>query len=72
LKYWKEVTVVLRGGLRNLALGVKKWGEVIDQVKEVIFMGGVVEGEGNVRGVGEFNRYGDGEGGKLVVEGGLA
>ncbi len=46
LKYSKQVTLVLTGPLTNLALALKKCPELIHHVKEVIFMGGVVQGQG--------------------------
>ncbi|WP_144739702.1 nucleoside hydrolase [Bacillus altitudinis] len=71
LKYPKQVTLVLTGPLTNLALAVKKCPELIHHVKEVIFMGGVVQGQGNVTPVAEFNTYADPEAAKLVLEAGF-
>ncbi|MED1576881.1 nucleoside hydrolase [Bacillus safensis] len=71
LQYSKQVTIVLIGPLTNLALAVKKCPELIHHVKEVIFMGGVVQGQGNVTPVAEFNTYADPEAAKLVLEAGF-
>lgn len=62
---------MLTGPLTNLALAVKKCPELIHHVKEVIFMGGVVEGQGNVTPVAEFNTYADPEAAKLVLDAGF-
>ncbi|MFP3420305.1 nucleoside hydrolase [Bacillus sp. SIMBA_154] len=71
LQYSQQVTLVLTGPLTNLALAVKKCPELIHHVKEVIFMGGVVQGQGNVTPVAEFNTYADPEAAKLVLEAGF-
>ncbi|MGE6630576.1 nucleoside hydrolase [Bacillus sp. NPDC077027] len=71
LAHSKEVTLVLTGPLTNLALAIKKCPELIHHVKEVIFMGGVVEGQGNVTPVAEFNTYADPEAAKIVLEAGF-
>ncbi|MCM3367606.1 nucleoside hydrolase [Bacillus safensis] len=68
LQYSNQVTLVLTGPLTNLALAVKKCPELIHHVKEVIFMGGVVKGQGNVSPVAEFNTYADPEAAKLVLD----
>lgn len=71
LQYSNQVTLVLTGPLTNLALAVKKCPELIHHVKEVIFMGGVVKGQGNVTPVAEFNTYADPEAAKLVLDAGF-
>lgn len=71
LQYSKQVTLVLTGPLTNLALAVKKCPELNHHVKEVIFMGGVVKGQGNVTPVAEFNTYADPEAAKLVLDAGF-
>ncbi|EDW21497.1 nucleoside hydrolase [Bacillus pumilus] len=71
IQYSKQVTLVLTGPLTNLALAVKKCPELILHVNEVIFMGGVVEGQGNVTPVAEFNTYADPEAAKLVLDAGF-
>lgn len=71
LQYSNQVTLVLTGPLTNLALAIKKCPELIHHVKEVIFMGGVVKGQGNVSPVAEFNTYADPEATKLVLDAGF-
>ncbi|MGZ0051566.1 nucleoside hydrolase [Brevibacillus gelatini] len=66
-----EVTLVMTGPLTNLALAVKKCPELVKHVKEVIFMGGVVNGHGNVTPVAEYNMYVDPEAAKVVFHAGF-
>ncbi|GLF89436.1 hypothetical protein Saga11_06950 [Bacillus safensis] len=71
MQYSRQVTLVLTGPLTNLALAVRKCPGLIHHVKEVIFMGGVVKGQGNVTPVAEFNTYADPEAAKVVLEAGF-
>lgn len=66
-----EVTLVMTGPLTNLALAVKKCPELVQLVKEVIFMGGVVREHGNVTPVAEYNMYVDPEAAKVVFHAGF-
>lgn len=66
-----EVTLVMTAPLTNLALAVMKEPELIHQVKEVIVMGGVVQGFGNVTPTAEFNIYVDPEAAKIVLQAGF-
>lgn len=71
LSFPREVTLVLTGPLTNLALAVKKCPQITKHVKEVIFMGGVVKGVGNVTPTAEFNTYVDPEAAKIVLHAGF-
>jgi purine nucleosidase len=71
LSFPKEVTLVMTGPLTNLALAVKKCPEIVNYVKEVIFMGGVVKGIGNVTPAAEYNMYVDPEAAKIVFHAGF-
>ncbi|NOV04308.1 nucleoside hydrolase [Paenibacillus planticolens] len=66
-----EVTLVMTAPLTNLALAVMKYPDLIHQVKEVIVMGGVVQGFGNVTPTAEFNMYVDPEAAKIVFQAGF-
>jgi len=66
-----EVTLVMTGPLTNLALAVKKCPQITKHVKEVIFMGGVVKGGGNVTPTAEYNMYVDPEAAKIVLHAGF-
>lgn len=67
-----EVTLVMTAPLTNLALAVMKYPELVQQVKEVVVMGGVVQGFGNVTPMAEYNMYVDPEAAKLVFKAGFA
>lgn len=66
-----EVTLIMTAPLTNLALAVMKYPDLIHQVKEVIVMGGVVQGFGNVTPTAEFNMYVDPEAAKIVCQAGF-
>ncbi|MFC4810513.1 nucleoside hydrolase [Paenibacillus sp. GCM10023250] len=66
-----EVTLVMTAPLTNLALAVRKYPDLVHQVKEVIVMGGVVLGYGNVTPTAEYNMYVDPEAAKIVFQAGF-
>lgn len=66
-----EVTLVMTGPLTNLALALMKCPDLIQHVREVIVMGGVVLGYGNVTPTAEYNMYVDPEAAKLVMHAGF-
>jgi purine nucleosidase len=70
-KHSGEVTLILTGPLTNLALAVRKRPDLVHHVKEVIFMGGVVKGYGNVTPTAEYNMYVDPEAAKVVFHAGF-
>jgi purine nucleosidase len=71
LNFPDEVTLVMTGPLTNLALAVKKCPQITNHVKEVIFMGGVVQGSGNVTPTSEYNIYVDPEAARIVLHAGF-
>ncbi|TDF99522.1 nucleoside hydrolase [Paenibacillus piri] len=71
-RYPGEVTLVMTAPLTNLALAVMKYPELVRQVKEVVVMGGVVQGFGNVTPTAEYNMYVDPEAAKLVFKAGFS
>lgn len=71
LNFSGDVTLVMTGPLTNLALALKKCPEIVHHVKEVIFMGGVVKGFGNVTPTAEYNMYVDPEAAKIVLQAGF-
>lgn len=71
LNFSGEVTLLMTGPLTNLALALKKCPEIVRHVKEVIFMGGVVHGAGNVTPTSEYNLYVDPEAAKIVLQAGF-
>ncbi|MFP7478746.1 nucleoside hydrolase [Terribacillus saccharophilus] len=66
-----EVTLVCTGPLTNLALAIKQNPAIVDHVKEVIYMGGAINGIGNVTPVAEFNMFADPEAASIVLEAGI-
>lgn len=72
LNFSGEVTLVMTGPLTNLALALKKCPEIVKHVKEVVFMGGVVQGFGNVTPTTEYNLYVDPEAAKIVLQAGFS
>ncbi|MGE6375861.1 nucleoside hydrolase [Peribacillus muralis] len=71
LNFPEEVTLIMTGPLTNLALAVKKCPQITQLVKEVIFMGGVVQGGGNVTPTSEYNAFVDPEAAKIVLHAGF-
>ncbi|MGJ9385719.1 nucleoside hydrolase [Salipaludibacillus sp. CF4.18] len=71
LQYPDEITLIMTGPLTNLALALEKSPEIVHKVKEVIFMGGVLKGGGNVTPTSEYNMYVDPEAAKLVLHAGI-
>jgi inosine-uridine nucleoside N-ribohydrolase len=66
-KYPGEVTLVALAPLTNLALAVQKDPSIVNKVKEVVVMGGVVRSSGNVSPVSEANIMGDPHAGDVVM-----
>ncbi|NEW04771.1 nucleoside hydrolase [Paenibacillus sp. SYP-B3998] len=66
-----DVTLIMTAPLTNLALAVMKHPDLVHQVKEVIVMGGVVQGFGNVTPTAEYNMYVDPEAAKIVFQAGF-
>ncbi|WP_299093571.1 nucleoside hydrolase [uncultured Metabacillus sp.] len=71
LNFPHEITLVMTGPLTNLALAIKKCPQITQYVKEVIFMGGVIHGSGNVTPTSEYNMYVDPEAAKIVLQAGF-
>lgn len=71
LNFPGEVTLVMTGPLTNLALAIIKCPEIVNHVKEVIFMGGVIKGPGNVTPTAEYNTYVDPEAARIVLKAGF-
>lgn len=66
-----KVTLVMTAPLTNLALAVMKYPELVHEVEEVIVMGGVVQGFGNITPTAEYNMYVDPEAAKIVFQAGF-
>lgn len=66
-----EVTLIMTAPLTNLARALHKCPELTQHAAEVIVMGGVVQGFGNVTPTAEYNMYVDPEAAKLVLAAGF-
>ncbi|WP_282939261.1 nucleoside hydrolase [Paenibacillus sp. RC67] len=70
-RYPGELTLVATGPLTNVALAVRQAPELVDLLKEVVVMGGVVSSYGNVTPTAEYNMYVDPEAAKIVFHAGF-
>jgi len=61
-----EFTLVCTGPLTNLALAVQSQPCIVENVREVVMMGGVARPPGNVTPVAEFNIYADPDAAAIV------
>ena len=66
-----QITIVALGPLTNIATAIQKDAATMRQVKELIVMGGSLNGQGNVTPVAEFNFYADPEAARVVVQSGI-
>ncbi len=63
-----ELTLVCTAPLTNLALALQQDARIVENVAEVVLMGGVIKPPGNVTPVAEFNIYADPEAAKIVFD----
>ncbi|SFF33972.1 purine nucleosidase [Paenibacillus algorifonticola] len=70
-KYPGEITLVATGPLTNVALAISKYPAIVHELKELVIMGGVVRGFGNVTPTAEYNMFVDPEAAKLVLGAGF-
>ncbi|WP_342438429.1 nucleoside hydrolase [Paenibacillus sp. FSL L8-0436] len=66
-----EVTLIMTAPLTNLARALQKCPELTQHAAEVIVMGGVVQGFGNITPTAEYNMYVDPEAAKQVLAAGF-
>lgn len=64
-----KITLVPTGPLTDIALAMRLEPDIIQNVKQIVFMGGSLSG-GNVTEHAEFNFFADPEAAKIVVESG--
>ncbi len=65
-----EITLVPLGPLTNIALAVSLEPRIVEAVKEVVLMGGVIDGRGNASPVAEANIRNDPEAAQIVFQAG--
>ncbi len=68
-KYPHEITLIPIGPLTNIALAVSKDPSIVGLVKDIVIMGGSLNG-GNVDGAAEANIFGDPEAAQIVFNAG--
>jgi inosine-uridine nucleoside N-ribohydrolase len=68
-KYPHEITLIPIGPLTNIALAVSKDPSIVGLVKDIVIMGGSLNG-GNVNGAAEANIFGDPEAAQIVFNAG--
>ncbi len=68
-KYPHEITLIPVGPLTNIALAVSKDPSIVGLVKNIVIMGGSLNG-GNVNGAAEANIFGDPEAAQIVFNAG--
>lgn len=66
-----EVTLVAVAPLTNVAVALRKEPRIIQNVREVIIMGGALRADGNTTSLAEFNFYVDPHAAHIVLESGL-
>lgn len=64
----KQVSLICLGPLTNLALAVRMYGELAENVKDVFIMGGNYRGVGNTTRAAEFNFYSDSEAANICLD----
>jgi inosine-uridine nucleoside N-ribohydrolase len=65
-QYPGELTLIALGPLTNLALGLQRDRDGMNQLKEIIIMGGAVRTKGNITPYAEFNIFVDPLAGQMV------
>ena len=68
-EYPYQITLIAIGPLTNIALAVSKDPSIVTLVKNIVIMGGSIEG-GNVNAAAEANIYGDPEAAQIVFRAG--
>lgn len=66
-----EFTILALGPLTNVALAMRLEPRVVTSVKEIIYMGGIVSGPGNVTPLATANVLNDCEAAKVVFDAGM-
>ena len=70
-RYPGEITLVALGPLTNVATAIEKNAETMRGLREIIIMGGSLDGRGNMTEFAEFNFHADPHAAQRVVRSGL-
>ncbi len=65
-----EITLLTLGPLTNIALALRLYPNLVNQVKNIVIMGGVVANPGNVNPIAEANMYRDPHAAEVVFSSG--
>ncbi len=65
-----EITLFVTGPMTNIAMAMTMAPEVMARAKEIVFMGGAING-GNITPAAEFNFYVDPHAAKIVLDSGI-
>ncbi|KPV51240.1 nucleoside hydrolase, partial [Kouleothrix aurantiaca] len=66
-----ETTLVAVAPLTNVAVAIRKEPRIVQNVREVIIMGGALRADGNTTSLAEFNFYVDPHAAHIVLESGM-
>ncbi len=66
-----EITLVCIGPLTNVAIALRKEPHIVQDVKEVVIMGGAIRHQGNTTPLAEFNVYVDPHASYMVYHSGM-
>lgn len=68
LKNEKDVSIIALGPLTNIARLIEEYPEVVENIKELVLMGGNYKSHGNCSPVAEYNFWFDPEAAKIVFD----
>ena len=66
----RAITLCVLGPMTNIAVAISKAPGIVANIREIVFMGGVVLGPGNVTPSSEFNIYTDPHAARIVFQSG--
>jgi len=66
-----QITLICVGPLTNIATAIRQEPQIIQNVKELIIMGGAIDRPGNITSTAEFNFWVDPEAAKVVLRSGI-
>jgi purine nucleosidase len=67
----KQITLFTIGPMTNLALAIRKDPSIVQNLKELVIMGGAIKEGGNVSALAEFNIFADAHAAHIVFHSGI-